>query len=97
MAYDILGDENKAIQCFQEYLVLATKSQDIRRMAIASWNLGRAYFKLGDREKAIPLLESYIDYLTSIKHPSVDVQAESLKLMLAEPKPSNKSNFKFNQ
>jgi len=78
LAYADLGDAKKAIEFYEQQLVIVREIGDRRGEAFGSWNLGQAYEKEGDLEKAVQYMQVCVDFEREIGHPDAEKDAAAV-------------------
>ncbi|MCL4268560.1 MAG: tetratricopeptide repeat protein, partial [Anaerolineales bacterium] len=78
-AYYALGDAKKAIEFYEQALVIDREIGDRRGEALGSWNLGLAYEKEGDLTKAINAMQICVDFEREIGHPDAEQDAQRVE------------------
>ena len=79
IAYTDLGETQKAIEYYEQALVIAREIGDRRGEGARLGNLGIAYARLGETRKAIDLFEQAIQIGQEIQNPQI-VQVFSVQL-----------------
>ncbi len=77
-----ISDARRAIEFFEQALVIDREIGNRIGEAIASWNLGLAYEKEGDLVRAAALMQVSVDYEREIGHPDAEgdvAQVEELR------------------
>jgi tetratricopeptide (TPR) repeat protein len=78
-AYAALGETRKAIEFYEQRMVIAREIGDRRGEAIGSWNLGQSYEKAEELEKAIKYMQICVDFEREIGHPDADADAKAIE------------------
>ena len=86
LAYAALGDSRKAIDYYEQALVIDREIGDRRGEANASWNLGLAYEEAGDLKRAAKMMQIRVSLEREIGHPDAEKDAERLEAILAKMK-----------
>jgi tetratricopeptide (TPR) repeat protein len=76
IAYKNLGEPRRAIELYEQRLVIAREIGDRRGEATASWNLGDEYEKQGELARAAGLMQVYVAYLQDLGHPDAAARAQ---------------------
>lgn len=71
--YAVLGDEQRAIAHFEQAITVGQSKYDLEGViSRCSWHLGLLYEKQGDLRRAVPLIQTHVDFLWRI---GVDTEA----------------------
>ena len=70
-----LSEPHRAIDCYEQELVIAREIGDRQGESITSWNLGDEYVKQGELEKAITLMQFCVDYERELGHTDAEKDA----------------------
>jgi hypothetical protein len=68
----------RAVELYEQALAVHREIGDRQGEAIASWDLGLAYERLGDLARAASLMQVTVDYERAIGHPDADKHARGL-------------------
>ncbi|MDD4652775.1 MAG: tetratricopeptide repeat protein [Methanothrix sp.] len=85
-AYAALGDDRKAIDYYEQRLVIAREIGDRRGEGNSSWNLGLTYEKTGDLKRAAEMMQICVSFEQEIGHPDAVKHAERLEAIRAKLK-----------
>ena len=69
-AYSDLGETRRAIEFYEQQLVISREIGDRRSEGIALWNMSLALDQLGDRAQAILDAKDALKIYEQIEHPS---------------------------
>ena len=78
LAYADLGDARRAIEFYEQRIMIAREIGDRRGEALASWNLGLRLEAAGDLSRAVALMQFCVDYERDIGHPDAEADAARL-------------------
>jgi len=78
-AYYDLGEARKAIEFYEQALVIYREIGDRRGEALGSWNLGLAYEEAEELDKAIEAMQICVDFEREIRHPDAEKHAAKLE------------------
>ena len=81
-----LGNPRRAIQFYEQQLIIAREIGNLQGEALGSWNLGLAYEKAGEFDKAITALEVCVNFERSIGHPDTEKYAAKVNLLRTQLK-----------
>jgi tetratricopeptide (TPR) repeat protein len=79
-----LGNARKAIEYHEQALTNAHEIGDRRGEALDSWNLGLAYEKAGDLERATELMQLCVGFEREIGHPEAGKDEDYLRTVRAK-------------
>ncbi len=75
LAYTDLGEPRRAIEFFEQAIVIAREIGDRRNEAITSWNLGLVFVDSGELERAVELMEVRVALEREIGHADAERHA----------------------
>ncbi len=78
-AYAALGDARKAIEFYEQRMVIAREIGDRRGEGNALGNLGNALYGMGEQEKGINMVKQALEIFESIEWPSAQWARNKLK------------------
>ena len=84
LAYAALGEPRRAIELYEQQLVIVCEIGDRRGEAVASWNLGDEYAKNNDLPHAVANMQVYVVYLQEIGHPDAANRAQQVAGLRAQ-------------
>lgn len=77
-AYAALGRAPKAVEFYEQALIIHREIGNRAGEAIASWNMGDEYRKLGELERAATLMQVLVDFEREIGHANAETHAAIL-------------------
>jgi len=80
-AYAMLGDSHRALDLYQQRMVIARETGDRAGVAEDSWSLGKALEQSGDLQRATDLMQIRVDYERAIDHLDVEKHAAYLEYL----------------
>ena len=86
IAYKNLGEPQRAIELYEQWLAIAREIGDRLGEARASWNLGLALESQGELARAAELMQVLVEYEKAIGHPDAearDARVQQIRARLA--------------
>jgi tetratricopeptide (TPR) repeat protein len=78
-AYDSVGEHQRAIDCYEQALVIVRAPNNQLIEGVHLGNLGRAYMRLGELAKAEELLETSLRILEGLESPFAQIVSRKLE------------------